>query len=78
MPETWAWYTTSLAQALPGSSEAERQAMSLVQGHACILAHSLMRGETMIWPDPRLSPTGRHMLAVQHLIDHPEDIECDL
>jgi hypothetical protein len=52
--------------------------MSLVQGYACILAHALMRGETMIWPDPRLSPTGRHMLAVQHLLDHPDQIECDL
>jgi len=37
-----------------------------------------MQGHPMIWPDPRLSKSGRHMLRVQSLIDHPEQIECDL
>lgn len=75
MPERWSWYDTSLAQALPGE---DREEISLVRGHAAILAHSVMQGHSQIWPDPRLSKAGRHMLRVQELLQHPEQIECDL
>ena len=75
MPERWAWYDTSLAQALPGQP---LENISLVRGYSAIHAHAPMQGHAMIWPDPRLSKAGRHMLRVQDLIDHPAQIECDL
>jgi len=37
-----------------------------------------MQGHAMIWPDPKLSKIGRRMLAVQSLLDHPDQIDCDL
>lgn len=75
MPERWTWYDTSLAQALPGEN---REEVSLVRGYAAIHAHAVMQGHAMIWPDPRLSKAGRHMLRVQQLLQHPEQVECDL
>jgi hypothetical protein len=52
--------------------------MSLVKGYAAILAHQVMQGQALIWPDARLSTIGRHMLRVRELLRQPEQIECDL
>lgn len=75
MPERWAWYDTALAQAIPGEN---REEISLVRGHAAILAHATMQGHAMIWPDPRLSKAGRHMLRVHALLQNATTVECDL
>lgn len=49
-----------------------------MRGYAAILAFNILQGHPQIWPDPRLSEVGRHMLRVQQLIRRPEVIECDL
>lgn len=49
-----------------------------MRGYAAILAHATLQGHAMIWPDPRLSKAGRHMLRVQQLLEHPQQIEVDL
>ena len=75
MPEKWAWYDVQLSQALPRD---DPEQISLVRGYAAILAYNVMEGHSQIWPDPRLSKVGRHMLRVQQLIAQAESIECDL
>ena len=52
--------------------------MSLVRGYAAILAYNTLQGCPQIWPDPRLSKIGRHMLRVQEMIETPQQVECDL
>jgi len=51
-----------------------------VRGHARILATALMHGEPQIWPDPRLSAVGRHLLQVRDLVTdiRTHGIACDL
>jgi hypothetical protein len=76
-----AWYEGQLAQAFPGSTEHERDwQVSLVRGHARIHAQALLRGEPQIWPDPRLSAIGRHLMKVGQMVREIREggIECDL
>lgn|GEM_PF-5341741 len=75
MPEKWAAYDVQLSQALPRD---DPEQVSLVRGYAAILAYNVLQGWPQIWPDPRLSKVGRHMLRVQEIIDNAHVIECDL
>ena len=51
-----------------------------MRGHARLHAAALMHGEPQIWPDPRLSAIGRHLLKVGELVKEIREhgIECDL
>lgn len=76
-----AWYEAQLARAMPGTSEHERDwHISLVRGYARIHAAAVMHGEPQIWPDPRLSAIGRHLMAVGKMVAEIREkgIECDL
>mgnify|MGYP007090097834 CR=1 FL=1 len=68
MPVSGAQYYALLARALPGATLQELQwEVSLVRGWSVTLAAGLLAGEAFIWPDPRLSTSGRAMLRVQQL-----------
>ena len=63
-----AQYYALLARALPGATLHEMQwQVSLVRGWAMIHAAGLLAGEAYIWPDPRLSSSGRALLRVRDL-----------
>lgn len=44
-----------------------RWEVSLVEGWSRIHAAGIMHGESFIWPDPKLSRTGRAFLKLQEL-----------
>lgn len=68
MPVSGAQYYALLARALPGATLRELQwEISLVRGWSLIHAAGLLAGEAFIWPDPRLSTSGRALLRVQRL-----------
>jgi hypothetical protein len=52
--------------------------ISLTEGWSLIHAAGLLAGETYIWPDPKLSTTGRLLLRVNHLRQSPTPITHDL
>lgn len=63
-----AQYYALLARALPGTPlHALRWHISLVDGWSLIHAAGILHGESFIWPDPRLSTSGRAMLRVRDL-----------
>lgn len=65
---TGAQYYALLARALPGATLHELQwQVSRVRAWALIHAAGLLAGEAFIWPDPRLSTSGRTLLAVREL-----------
>ena len=76
-----AWYEARLARAFPNATEHELAwEISLVRGYARIHAVALLNGEACIWPDPRLSTTGRYLLQVADLVRdvRQHGIPCDL
>lgn len=46
-----------------------RWEISLVEGWAMILAGGILDGEAYVWPDARLSRTGRKMRKVKDLAE---------
>lgn len=76
-----AWYEAQLSRAFPNASQHELDwGISLVRGYARIHAASILHEEPVIWPDPRLSEAGRHMLQVRDLAHkiRTEGLQCDL
>ena len=75
------WYEAQLARAFPNAEQNELDwHTSLVRGYARIHATALLNGEPTIWPDPRLSAVGRHLLQVGELVNEirTNGIACDL
>lgn len=61
-----AQYYALLARALPGTALDDlRWKVSLVMGWSLIHAAGILHGESFIWPDARLSTTGRAFLKLR-------------
>lgn len=68
MPVSRAQYYALLARALPGTPIYDlRWNVSRVEGWSLIHAAGILHGESFIWPDARLSRTGRSFLRLQEV-----------
>jgi ABC-type cobalamin transport system permease subunit len=69
LPVAEAQYYALLSRAFHGgvSRQEMRWQVSLAEGWAMIHAAGLLAGEAYIWPDPRLSSSGRALLRVRDL-----------
>lgn len=50
-----------------------RDHLPLAQGHALLHAASILEGNVMIWPNPKLSKRGRWWLKVRQLFKRDSD-----
>jgi hypothetical protein len=65
--EKWQYYTL-LARALPGTPlHSLKWHISRVEGWCAIHGAGILDGNTYMWPDPRLSQSGRRMLRIRDL-----------
>lgn len=60
-------YYALLSRAYPGGVTRDEMMweISLTEAHAMMLASGILQGGAYVWPDPRLSTSGRQMLRVQ-------------
>lgn len=80
LPVSEAQYYALLSRAYHGTTTREemRWHISLTEGWSLIHAAGLLAGETYIWPDPKLSTSGRLLLRVNQLRQSPTPITLDL
>ena len=71
MPVGEAQYYALLSRAFPGGVTRHEMQwdIDLVEGWSAIHAAGIIEGQSWIWPDARLSKSGRAMLRVQSLRD---------